>query len=58
MPDDRIEYLVLDRSALDANMARFYVPSIDVNLFSDAALIRSWGGIGTAGQHRGKLHKG
>jgi predicted DNA-binding WGR domain protein len=41
MPDDRIEYLVLDRSALDANMARFYVLSIERNLFSDAALIRS-----------------
>ena len=58
MPDDPIEYLVLDRCDSDGNMARFYVRSVEASLFGDAALIRKWGRIGTAGQRRGELHKG
>ncbi|MBD2751155.1 WGR domain-containing protein [Microvirga sp. BT688] len=48
MPDYKIEYLVPDRCDLDANVARFYVLSIEVSLFGDAALIREWGRIGTS----------
>jgi predicted DNA-binding WGR domain protein len=58
MPDDPIEYLVLDPCDSDGNMARFYVRSIEASLFGDAALIRKWGRIGTTGQRRGELHKG
>jgi predicted DNA-binding WGR domain protein len=39
-------------------MARFYVRSVEASLFGDAALIRKWGWIGTAGQRRGELQKG
>jgi predicted DNA-binding WGR domain protein len=56
MPDDKIQYLVLDRRDPDANMARFYVLSIEASLFGDATLIREWGRIGTAGQRKIELH--
>jgi predicted DNA-binding WGR domain protein len=56
MPDDKIQYLVLDRRDPGANMARFYVLSIEASLFSDATLIREWGRIGTAGQRKIELH--
>jgi predicted DNA-binding WGR domain protein len=58
MPDNPIEYLVLDRCASDANMARFYVLSIEASLFGDAALIREWGRIDAAGQRKAELYKG
>jgi predicted DNA-binding WGR domain protein len=57
MPDDKIQYLVLDRRDPDANMARFYVLSIEASLFGDATLIREWGRIGTAGQRKIELHE-
>jgi predicted DNA-binding WGR domain protein len=57
MPDDKIQYLVLDRRDPDVNMARFYVLSIEASLFGDVALIREWGRIGTAGQRRIELHE-
>jgi predicted DNA-binding WGR domain protein len=56
MPDDKIQYLVLDRRDPDANMARFYVLSIEASLSGDVALIREWGRIGTAGQRKIELH--
>jgi predicted DNA-binding WGR domain protein len=57
MPDEKIQYLVLDRRDPDANMARFYVLSIEESLFGDTALIREWGRIGTAGQRKVELHE-
>jgi predicted DNA-binding WGR domain protein len=57
MPHDTIQYLVLDRRDPDANMARFYVLSIEQSLFGDAALIREWGRIGTAGQRKVELYE-
>ena len=57
MPDDKIQYLVLDCRDPDANMARFYVLSIEASLFGDATLIREWGRIGTAGQRKIELHE-
>ena len=57
MPDDKIQYLVLDRCDPDVNMARFYVLAIEASLFGDAALIREWGRIGTTGQRKIELHE-
>jgi predicted DNA-binding WGR domain protein len=57
MPDDKIQYLVLDRRDPDVNMARFYVLAIKASLFGDAALIREWGRIGTTGQRKIELHE-
>jgi predicted DNA-binding WGR domain protein len=56
VPQDEIQYLVLDRRDPGANMARFYVLSIEASLFGDVALIREWGRIGTAGQRKIELH--
>ena len=57
MTDNTIQYLVLDRRDPDANMARFYVLSIEESLFGDASLTREWGRIGTKGQRRVELHE-
>jgi len=57
MPHDKIQYLVLDRRDPKANMARFYVLSIEQSLFGDAALIREWGRVGTSGQRKVELHE-
>jgi predicted DNA-binding WGR domain protein len=57
MPKYKLQYLVLDRQDTTANMARFYVLSIEESLFGDAALIREWGRIGTAGQRKIELHQ-
>lgn len=57
MPQDTIQYLVLDRRDAVANMARFYVLSIEESLYGDVALIREWGRIGTRGQRRIELHE-
>ena len=56
MPDDKIQYLVLDRCNPGANMARFYALSIEASLFGDATLLRERGRIGTAGQRKIELH--
>jgi predicted DNA-binding WGR domain protein len=57
MPDDKIQYLVLDRRDPDANMARFYVLAVETSLFGDAALIREWGRIGTGGRRKIELYE-
>jgi predicted DNA-binding WGR domain protein len=57
MPQDKINYLILDRRNPAANMARFYVLSIEESLFGDIALIREWGRLGTAGRRRIELHE-
>jgi predicted DNA-binding WGR domain protein len=57
MPDNKIQYLVLDRCDPDANMAWFCILSIKASLFGDAALIRGWGRIGAAGPHKVELHE-
>ncbi|WP_404294473.1 WGR domain-containing protein (plasmid) [Microvirga sp. RSM25] len=57
MPHDKIQYLVLDRRDPGANIARFYVLSIEASLFGDVALIREWGRIGTVGQRTTELHE-
>ncbi len=57
MPQDKIHYLVLDRQDPAANMARFYVLSIEGSLFGDTALIREWGRIGAPGRRKIELHE-
>ena len=57
MPDDKIQYLVLDRRDPNVNMARFYVLAIEASLFGDTALIREWGRLGTAGRRKIELHE-
>ena len=57
MPHDKIQYLVLDRRDPAANMARFYVLAIEASLFGDAALIREWGRVGTAGRRKIELYE-
>lgn len=52
-----IQYLILDRRDPAANMARFYVLSVEESLFGDAALIREWGRIGSTGRRRIELHE-
>ncbi len=42
----------LSRVDPSQNMARFYVLSIQPNLFGGSSLIREWGRIGTRGQHK------
>ncbi len=56
MPHDKIQYLLLDRCDSDANIARFYVLSIEASLFGDTAQIREWGRISTAGRRKIELH--
>ncbi|MGF9764535.1 WGR domain-containing protein [Microvirga sp. 0TCS3.31] len=57
MPDGKIQYLVLDRCDPGANMARFYVLSIEESLFGDATLIREWGRIALSGSARSSCTK-
>jgi predicted DNA-binding WGR domain protein len=57
MPQDKIQYLVLDRRNPAANMARFYVLAIEESLFGDIALIREWGRIGTTGRRKIELYE-
>jgi predicted DNA-binding WGR domain protein len=47
-----IEPLLLYRIDRDRNMARFYVLTIEPTLFGGTSLVRSWGRIGTRGQHK------
>jgi len=44
--------LVLTRRDASRNMARFYVLSVEADLFDGAALTRNWGRIGTKGRFR------
>lgn len=54
----RIQLLVLERLAPAANMARYYVLSIEPTLLEDSvALVREWGRIGAAGRRRLDLHR-
>lgn len=57
MPNDQPQQVILYRRDPAANMARFYVLSIEESLFGEAALVREWGRIGTAGRRRVELHE-
>ena len=57
MAHDTIHYLVLHRCDSSCNMARYYVLSIEPNLFGDATLNRERGRIGQPGQRRIELYK-
>ncbi|MCB8823535.1 WGR domain-containing protein [Microvirga rosea] len=57
MPQDKIQYLVLERCEPDVNMARFYVLSVEPSLFGEIALVREWGRIGTIGRRKIELHE-
>lgn len=46
----------LNRIDPSQNMARFYVLSIQPNLFGGSSLVREWGRIGTRGQHKITLY--
>lgn len=48
--------LVLDRIEPAANMARYYVLSIEPNLWGELSLTREWGRIGRRGRSRVELH--
>ena len=47
-----VQLLVLERRDPTANMARFYVLSLEETLFGDTALVREWGRLGTTGHRR------
>lgn len=47
-----VQLLVLEHRDPAANMARFYVLSLEETLFGDTALVREWGRLGTAGRRR------
>lgn len=47
-----VQLLVLERREPSANMARFYVLSLEETLFDDVALVREWGRLGTSGRRR------
>lgn len=47
-----VQLLVLERREPAANVARFYVLSIEETLFGDTALVREWGRLGTSGRRR------
>jgi predicted DNA-binding WGR domain protein len=53
---EQIQLLILDRIDCSRNMARNYVLSVEQTLFDDAALVREWGRIGTAGRRRLDLY--
>ena len=57
MSQDTIQHLVLERCDPACNMARYYVLSIEISLFGDAALIREWGCLGRLGQRRVELYE-
>lgn len=46
------EPLLLTRRDPASNMARFYVLTVEPDLFDGAALTRNWGRIGTKGRFR------
>ena len=45
----RVQLLVLERVEPACNMARYYVLSVELTLFDDAALVREWGRLGSLG---------
>ena len=47
-----VQLLVLERRDPRANMARFYVLSLEPTLFGDMALAREWGRLGAQGRRR------
>ena len=47
-----VQLLVLERREPAANMACFYVLSLEDTLFGDTALVREWGRLGTTGRRR------
>ena len=47
-----VQLLILERREPAANMARFYVLSLEETLFGDTALVREWGRLGTEGRRR------
>lgn len=47
-----VQLLVLERREPSANMARFYVLSLEETLFGDTALVREWGRLGVCGRRR------
>lgn len=50
-----VQLLVLERREPAANMARFYVLSLEETLFGDTALVREWGRLGTSCSRRLQL---
>lgn len=52
-----VQLLVLERREPAANMARFYVLSLEETLFGDAALVREWGRLGTRGRRQLDLYQ-
>ena len=52
---DHIQIL-LERREPRANVARYYVLSVEPTLFDEAALVRQWGRIGKTGRQRIELH--
>ncbi len=53
-----VQLLILERREPAANMARFYVLSLEETLFGDTALVREWGRLGTRGRRRLDLYEG
>lgn len=51
-PISSVQLLVLERREPSANMARFYVLSLEETLFGDTALVREWGRLGLTGRRR------
>ncbi len=52
-----VQLLILERREPAANMARFYVLSLEETLFGDIALVREWGRLGTRGRRRLDLYQ-
>ena len=52
-----VQLLVLERREPAANMARFYVLSLEETLFGDTAVVREWGRLGTMGYRRLDLYQ-
>jgi predicted DNA-binding WGR domain protein len=52
-----VQLLILERREPAANMARFYVLSLEETLFGDTALVREWGRLGTRGRRRLDLYQ-
>ena len=53
-----VQLPVLERRDPEANMARFYVLSLEPTLFGDTALLREWGRLGAQGRRRLDLFEG
>jgi predicted DNA-binding WGR domain protein len=53
--EKRPSEILLRRIDPSLNMARFYVLSIQPNLFGGSSVVREWGRIGTRGQFKVEL---